>query len=314
MKNLLLLHNGNLAVKEWFYAQYPTHQIMPCFTVDWPVNKIESIKNSNNIICDITSADDINYLDLLLLKKYFHIVKVVSSHNCDLANLEDTWDPTTYDYIQWLTATMLRMSIADEVIFYKHEPFLLPSTANGNIVFSPGRCGTHVLMEIANVPKYYHHNNNLLLGNRFNELVDSANLYSILRRDLFKFTVSKSVMIGMNRAMLTTVENLEQNKKIINEYNPIDVPEEMFINEIIGVANFLDILIGLQILWQKQISFCYLEDLSHHFSNLKILKNPYRTEDIVKNYVEAVNFGIKYQPLYDQLLKQANSIFKLAQF
>jgi hypothetical protein len=90
----------------------------------------------------------------------------------------------------------------------------------------------------------------------------------------------------------------------------LTITVEEFEQEFNTVATFLDILIGCKLVWQKDISFYYLEDLSSHFNNLKIFKNPYTDTDIVKNYIEAVELGKEYQEWYDYLIKQTNSLFK----
>jgi len=318
MKNILLLHNGNIAVKEWYYKQYPTHTVMPCFTVEWPdinQSKLNFLTVNNNIICDITSADQISYVELCKLKDQFHIVKILSTYENDLNNLEDTWDKNTYDYNQWLIASMNRLAVADQIIFYNNQSFSLPSTKKHELIFSPGRCGTHVLREVINVRNFYHHHDSrhldhLVSSNTFTKLTETARLFAILRKNFFKFTISRFAISALGSVMLSQADTIEQNKKIIKQPTPGKISADVFENEFNVVATFLDNLIGLKLLWQKDIVLYYLEDLSSHFNNIKSLKNPYEAQDIVKNYNEAVEFGNKYQSWYNCLLERANLIFE----
>jgi len=306
MKNILLLHNGNSAVKEWFYKKYPTHTVMPCFTVDWPnitQNKIDFLASSNNIICDITSADQISYIDLCKLNKHFYIVKVLSTHANDLNNLEDTWDKNTYDYNQWIRALLLRLSVADDVFFYDNQPFVLPSAQINQLIFSPGRCGTHVLKEIVGVTEHQHHDHDqknwedLIL-----KLVNTSKLFAILRKNFLKFVISRFAIKTTGKVMLSqSIDEFEKNKQIVEQSSPLTITVEEFEQEFNTVATFLDILIGCKLVWQKDVAFYYLEDLLSHFNDLKILKNPYTDTDIVKNYTEAVELGTEYQEWYSIL-------------
>jgi len=285
---------------------------MPCFTVEWPgitQSKIDFLKSNNNIICDITSADQISYIDLCKLKKHFYIVKVLSTHADDLDNLEDTWNKNTYDYNQWTRALLSRLSITDDILFYDNRTFFLPSEQINQIVFSPGRCGTHVLKEIIGVTDHYHHEQWLV-----NEVINASRLFVILRKNFFKFVMSKFAIKATGKIMLSqSIDDFEKNKQIVEQSSPLTITVEEFDQEFNTVATFLDIVIGCKLVWQKDISLYYLENLSLHFDNLKILKNPYVDTDIVKNYTEAVELGKEYQEWYDLLIRQTNSLVKLAQ-
>ena len=315
MKNILLLHNGNSAVKEWFYKKYPTHAVMPCFTVEWPdiQSKINFLTSNNNIICDLTSADHISYVDLCRLKKHFYVVKVLSTHADDLTNLEDIWNKNTYDYNQWIQAMLYRLSVADDVFFYGDRTFVLPSKQINRLVFSPGRCGTHVLKEITGVTDHCH-NDQGPCTDLITKLSATAKLFAILRKNFFKFVISRMAVKTTGKTMLSrSISELEKNKQIVKELSPITITVEDFEQQFHSVAAFLDILIACKLVWQKDISFYYLEDLSWHFNNLKIFKNPYTDTDIVENYIQAVELGNEYQEWYDLLIKQTNSHFKSAQ-
>lgn len=305
MPNILLLHNGNAKAKEWGYSLYPDHQIMPCYTVDWPEDKVNFIAQQNNIICDITSADSINYTELCLLKKDFFIIKILTLYQHDLDNLEDVWDKNIYSYEQWRSASMCRLSVADQIMFYNNLPFTLNSNQQGEMIFSPGRCGSHVLQEIINVKDIYHHDQSLTTEG-FDILVNSNKLFSILRKNFFKTVISRFGITTLGQVMLSNKNNIEQNKNVVKQCTPVNIGEETFIAEFNTIATFLDQLLGFKILWNKDISLFYLEELSPHFNKLKILKNPYEASDIISNYEQALEFGEKYQKLYNLLLKIAN--------
>lgn len=311
-KNILLLHNGNSAVKEWFYKKFPTYKIMPCFSVEWndiPNSKIEFIRNNNNIICDLTSADQIGYMDLCRLKNHFHIVKVLSTYANDLSNLEDTWNKQTYDYDQWMRSSLLRLVVADDIFFYEDRVFLLPSRQIDKLVFSPGRCGTHVLKEITGVTDHCHHSEGIN-KDLIAKLSNASTLFVILRKNFLKFIVSRfgAKTLGITMLSLNS-KTFESNKQIVKDSAPLIITAEYFMKEFNTVATFLDILIGCKFLWQKDINFCYLEDLSHYFYNLKISKNPYTDTDIIQNYNQAVQLSKDYQEWYDLLLAKTNFLF-----
>jgi hypothetical protein len=286
---------------------------MPCFTVEWPditQSKIDFLTSNNNIICDITSADQISYVDLCKLKKHFYIVKVLSTHVDDLTNLEDTWNKNTYDYNQWIQAMLCRLSVADDIFFYDDRTFVLPSKQINKLIFSPGRCGTHVLKEITGVTDHFHHEHGISKA-AITKLTNTSKLFAILRKNFFKFVISMFAIKTTGKTMLSrSISEFEKNKQIVKESSPLTITVEEFEQEFNTVATFLDILIGCKLVWQKDISFYYLEDLSSHFNNLKIFKNPYTDTDIVKNYIEAVELGKEYQEWYDYLIKQTNSLFK----
>ena len=316
-KHILLLHNGNTAVKSWAYSQYPEHTVMPCFTVDWPSvtePKINFLKNCKNIICDITSADNIDYMDLCKLKDVFHIIKILSSHENDLDYLEDTWNKDTYDYTQWLQASLLRLCVADEVLYYNHITIPSIGSPTDPIIFTPGRCGTHVLREVAQISEFVHHNGNLISDPRFAKITNSSKIFSILRRNFFNFTLSQYATKVIGQTLITTSENLEKNKQIVDRFSPVDITEDEFVDRINSIAAFLDILLALHFLWKKEISLSYYEDLENYYDKIRVLKNPYTPKDLVKNYKDAVEFGVTYQVIYDQLFGLTNSVLKLAQF
>ena len=94
----------------------------------------------------------------------------------------------------------------------------------------------------------------------------------------------------------------------------MDITEDEFVDRINSIAAFLDILLALHFLWKKEISLSYYEDLENYYDKIRVLKNPYTPKDLVKNYKDAVEFGVTYQVIYDQLFGLTNSVLKLAQF
>ena len=141
-----------------------------------------------------------------------------------------------------------------------------------------------------------------------------SQIYSILRRDFFNFAVSQFTIKATGKTIITRADNLEENQKVIKQFDPVEITEDEFVERIESVAAFLDILLALHFIWGKNISYSYYEDLAEHYSKIKVLKNPYTPNDIVKNYNEALILGRQYQIIYDQLLGLANLIFELAQF
>ena len=203
--------------------------------------------------------------------------------------------------------------MADHIFYYNDEEFVLPSGNEEEIIFSPGRCGTHVLKEVVNVQNFCHHDGQFVTSPNLNKTIDSKKIFVIIRRNFFKFTISHFARNTVGKVMLTWASNFNENKKIIDQINSLTITENDFLHELNTISTFLDIILGFNFLWKKEISLCYFEDLSSHFDKVKIMKNPYDTKDIVDNYDQAIDLGNKYQPIYDSLLQQVNLIFKLAQ-
>jgi len=321
MNNILFLHNGNIQVKQWFWGQYPNHCAMPCLTVPWSVDgqqldsvaaKLAVLKTKSNLLFDLTTADPISNLDLAELKKYCTVIKVVSNVDSDIAHLEDVW--TDYDHSQWLRSSVCRLWAADHVIYYQTE-IKFESTSNKPIVFTPGRCGTHVLKSVTGIDKFMHHDHDVLFNSTFSELTSASTIFVVLRENYLKQCLGDSLMNYIGYAMISTVENWENNKAAAESIQPFVVAESEFVDSFDKLVNFLDVLYALKHFWQKEIAFTVFEFLKDHFDRIKTLKNPYSYEKIVANYDEVVAVNqTRYQPYYETLLAKLKADFGVRLF
>jgi len=321
MNNILYLHNGNTQVKQWFLDQYPSHCEMPCLTVPWTINgsqlndfesKLELLKTRSNLLFDLVTADAISNLDLIELKKYCTVIKVISSLDNDLDNLEDIW--TEYNKDQWLRSVVCRLWCADQVMYYKTE-IKFASILCEPIVFTPGRCGTHVLKSVTGIDKFMHHDHDVLFNSNFIELANASKIFVVLRGNYLKQCLGDSLMKYIGYAMISTVENWEANKTIAENIQPFNVDESEFILSFDKLVNFLDILYALKYFWHKEIIFTVFEFFKDHFDRIATLKNPYSYEKIVANYAEVVAVNqLHYQPYYETLMAKLKADFGVKLF
>jgi hypothetical protein len=320
MNNILYLHNGNSAVKHWAEHRYSDYRVMPCVTDEWDIgnkkisllnDKLEFLKSNNNILFDLTSADTLSNFDLSKLATHCKILKICTTHNYDLANLEEVWKPESYNYTQWLQASMLRFWAADQIIHIKESTNLLQGTSGTPIVFTPGRCGTHVLMDILKLPTFLHHTSSLLGTELFTNLINAKEIFSVLRKSFINQVASDT--IGNKIAfVLSTNINISQNVEIFKNKN-LTITDQEINDSFDKLTSYADILIGLKILWNKKINFCYFEDLSSYFNSISFLKNPYDAKKIITNYNEIEDLILKnYQPAYQKMVNRIDQLFGLS--
>jgi hypothetical protein len=131
----LLLHNGNQLVKSWaakFYNCTPTL----CLVDPWPdasdLQQKYQLASKISICTDLTVADIFDIRDLFKAKQSLEIVKVITSYESDIANLEPVWH-SGFDQKQWLISTFARLSSADRVVFL--QPVSLKSLETENTAF-----------------------------------------------------------------------------------------------------------------------------------------------------------------------------------
>jgi hypothetical protein len=321
MNNILYLHNGNIAVKKWAERKNLTHKVMPCVTDEWNIDnkkissiddKIEFLKSNNNIIFDLSSADILSNVDLYRLSVYCKVLKIFTTYTYDLDNLEEVWLPESYTYDQWITASINRVWAADQIIYFKESVNLLADTSVKQLVFTPGRCGTHVLKSIINISEHYHHDKvSQSDPTIFTNLTNSMEIFSVLRKSFVNQVTSDAIAFKI-KLVLVSKDNTEEetqrkfNKKAeIFKNKNLTLTEQDIQDSFDKIANYADMLISLKILWNKKIKFCYYEDLSDYFDSVNYIKNPYDAKTIITNYNEIKDVVLKeYQPAYQRIMNR----------
>jgi hypothetical protein len=319
MSNILYLHNGNTAVKTWFERKYSTYKIMPCVADEWDIgnkiissldDKIEFLKSNNNILFDLSSADILSNFDLYRLSVHCKVLKIFTTYTYDVANLEEVWMPGSYDHNQWITASMMRVWASDQVIHFKESINFSADTSAKPIVFTPGRCGTHVLTSIVNIPDYYHHTVLFQSGTEiFDILTSSKEIFAVLRKSFANQVTSdaialkiKLIVVAKGNTKEETQHRLSEKAEIFKNKNFI-LTEQDIQHSFDKIASYADMLISLKMLWNKKIKFCYYEDQSDYFDSIKYVKNPYDANTIITNFKE-INAVVseEYQPAYQRIM------------
>ncbi len=308
--SFLLLHNGNLLVKPWASKFYNCTQ-MVCLNDPWPnatnLQQKYQLASTTSICTDLTTADVFDIKELFNAKQSLQIVKVITAYENDLANLEPVWGDN-YSKEQWLISTFSRLSCADQVVFL--QPVVLSCLQSGpDIIFTPGRSGTHVLKGITNVHNYLHHDDNLLISNKLTELVNAKKIISVLRKKFIDQVCSDA--IGQKYGIIVSNRhNIDKNCQITSKWKPIKLSTTNYQLTLEKICNYVDVLLGLKMLYNKHVEFSLLDNLQEHFDNIFFVKNPYRSQDIISNYSEAVDVcEQEYQPIYDQIITILQRVF-----
>lgn len=306
----LLLHNGNQLVKPWateFYNCTP----MVCLNDPWPTatklqEKYQLVRDTS-ICTDLTTADAFDIKELSDAKQHLEVVKVITSYESDIANLEPVWNDR-YDQQQWLVSTFSRLSLADRVVFL--QPVVLKCFHNEPpVIFTPGRSGTHVLKNVARVHDYLHHHDNLLERKEFSRIVNSERILSVLRKRFVDQVISDAISKKYG-VMVTTNDTLEEHRRYVSTWEPLMLTDSDYKSSLEKICSYVDLLLGLRMFYHKQIEFSLLEDLRAHFDKIDYVKNPYRSQDVISNYFEAVNdCDQRYQPAYNQIINKLQCFF-----
>ena len=183
--NICVIHNGNLNFLKSVQDKYVL-QKYPCFVADWDTGKtinqkLSFLKNSK-IIFDISTADNIDYEVLMEIKKTTSIIKLLTPYEVDALDVSAIWKNTLTKELYYF-ATSKYMTFSDEIISY------LPKiTGNCPIIFSPGRCGTHILKSILRKDfpniKHMHHDVNISF------FLDKK-IFIIIRKNIRDYILSK---------------------------------------------------------------------------------------------------------------------------
>ena len=315
--NSLILHNGNQLVKPWISSKLKNLEIMPCIADPWIVNgntlpdfdsRIQYSRHNANVCTDLTCADNVPTLMLAELKETFNVVKVVSDYNLDIANLDPAWDSTQYNQMQWLTASLYRLAVSDELVFWTRPN--LPSTQTvPPMIFTTGRSGTHVLKEVLNIKHFCHHDNNVITDYRFQQLIAAEFIGSVARKSFLKYLLSVEIA-KQHRLIITTTDSLQEVQQEIKLWQPIHIDKNACNRALDIFVNYADLLLALFYFYNKTINFSLLEDLSDYYDSIAVVKNPYHAPDLCANYDWVAELCEKtYQPIYENILKKLQLLF-----
>lgn len=319
----LILHNGNKLVKDWAAQQLPDCVQLPCVVDPWIINgiryctideKLTALVPGVHYCTDLTVADSISYTDLAKLKSKFEFVKIVSSYEFDIDHLEPQWTQETYTQQQWLRCLISNLAFSDKLIFW--DPVRLEAGNNPNrAMFDPGHCGNHVLMSILGMnpgdhKQLIHHDHDLIGRPMFSFLLNTGNIFSIVRKNILGQVLS-DLVTDVYGPLVTTLENLEQHKQIVAQWKPIECRQQDFDASLAKVAGFADIALGLRYFYNKDIKLFFMERmLAEHSSKIKYLKNPYHYPEIISNYTEIVEkYNQQYQSVYNIVVSKLESVF-----
>jgi hypothetical protein len=299
----LLLHNGNQLVKPWASTFYKSSSRL-CLVDHWPdaIDLSQKYQQAvdQNICTDLTTADVFDTKELFAAAHNFEVVKVITSYENDLANLEPVWN-NGYSKSQWLHSSFFRLIFADKIVF--QQPVVLECLeTEPAIVFTPGRSGTHVLRDITGVTNCLHNIDDLLMQDQFSTVVNAKKILSILRKKFIDQVVSGAVAERYG-IMLTTKNNFNENQEQVSSWSEITLSDSDYRNTLSSICNYADLLLGLKIFYNKKIEFSFLEDLHAHFDKISHVKNPYSAQQIISNYQEAVDTCQQdYQPIYNRII------------
>ena len=284
---------------------------MVCLSDSWPnttnLQQKYQLASTTSICTDLTTADVFDIKELFNAKQSLEIVKVITTYENDLKNLEPVWQHN-YSKEQWLISTFSRLSCADQVVF--QQPVILPCLQTGpDIIFTPGRSGTHVLRGITEVHDYLHHNDNLLLSDRFTTLIDTKKIISVLRKRFIDQVCSDA--IGRTYGIVVSNKhNIVKNQQLTSKWKPIKLSTTDYQLTLEKICSYVDVLLDLKMFYNKHVEFSLLDNLQEHFDNIFFVKNPYRSQDIISNYSEAVAVcEQEYQPIYNQIITTLQRVF-----
>lgn len=215
-----------------------------------------------------------------------------------------------YCSTQWLISLFNNLTVTDETFFLNEIP-LMGTTTQPEIVFTPGRCGTHVVKEICQANEYMHHNGQLLEDTeRFQRLTNAKLIISVLRRKFVDLVASQAIFKKNNFCMLTKKTNFDKNKAIVTQWKPLELTHDDIDQLFQNLIGYTDLLIGLNLFYHKKIQFSLLENLGHWFDTIEYIKNPYTHRDQIANYDQVVDICTRiYQPVYDQILDKIQKQF-----
>lgn len=319
----IIIHNGNFQIKPWLARRWSV-DCLPNISDHWKFSncdldsvheRVQYMKKHGTCVSDVTIADQIPLEYLLALTDDIKFIKVASSYQGDRSNLDASWNINDYDESQWYNALIYGLSFCHEFLWW--DQFSLTSVNDQPpIVFTPGRCGTHLLLNILNLrsDQYLHHTHNTINTEKFQKLTGASTIYAILRKNFLQQTLSDLVAKKTEQYMLTTASTLERNRNLLAQLAPIKFNTNDCISSFKKTQAYVDILLGLKYYYNKKIVFTFYEDLQHHYARTTYVKNPWNSETLVENYQLAQIQCNYYQKSYDHIINNVKSVLGASLF
>lgn len=252
---------------------------------------------------DIQQIDDWHNLPNDIKNQCLAILKL------DLDQALSNSGPDLYNWSTWLQATFYGLSLANEIVFLD-RPNIDIDNSGQPLVFTPGRCGTHVLLDITKSTSFIHHGGQLIDSpQRWQKLLRASKIFSILRRS-FIDQVCSDAIASRYGPVLTTESTLSLVQSSVQQWKCFRVTDEDIRSSLNKIRTYADVLLGLDVCFRKTIEFSFLEDLSHHYDKIQHRKNPYTHQNLIVNYDELEIKCLQiYQMMYDEITQRVSNRF-----
>lgn len=302
-KPIAIIHNGNTSVISRLLLNNSLNICnVPGSTFEEKSQYLLDKKSS----CNFSAADLENATqqhDLYDIANNFYIIKAITSYDNDIKHLDDCWRIQDYTKEQYMHSLSYGLTYSDKILILDNIDIQFQNNRK-NYIFSPGRSGSHLLLNQPFIDNSYtvvHHNLENKKLQRFDDIFNAAKLRSVIRKCLFDQITSEFMMIILGGTLLTTTKNYNDNVKIINNTTPAELDLNFCKDVFFNIISFTDWFLLLKLLLKKDITLSYFEDLSKDTG--RWVKNPYNKSDLITNYSDIQSYvEINLQPLYTELL------------
>jgi hypothetical protein len=266
------------------------------------------------LVSDYNHIKEAKWPDLRQVADWYNLPHDIKNKCFAILNID--WDsafsetaPDQYNLSIWLEAIFYGLSLADEIVVLNAVD-LNNQDSDEPIVFTPGRCGTHVLLDITESTSFIHHGEQIIHSpDRWQKLVRASKIFSILRRS-FIDQVCSDAIASRYGVVLTTESTLSSVQSSVQQWTCFRVTDEDIRSSLKKIRTYVDVLIGLNICFGKTIQFSFLEDLSHHFDKIQHRKNPYINQNLIVNYDELeIKCSQIYQTMYNEITQRVLNRF-----
>lgn len=208
---------------------------------------------------------------------------------------------TVYNEHHWLESLFYGLSLSDQIL-NQDTVTIETSSDDGPIIFTPGRCGTHVVKDITGVEKFLHHDLDTIHKDVWKQISQSKKIVSVMRRHFVKQVFSDAIASRYG-IMITRSQDLKKSQETVDSWHMFEITNTDIIRSLKKLVTFADRLLGLHLFYNKPIEFSTLENLKDHYDQIDVKKNPYRYQDLISNYQWVVDTcDARYQPFYDGIV------------
>mgnify|MGYP000580066219 CR=1 FL=1 len=312
----LFLHNGNTSILSRLNEVENIHlSDVPGSDIGAKADYLEQKgKSTNCCIADLKNNGPTDFLidiDLTNISKNFYIKKIITSFSDDLRNLDPCWTVKKYNENQYLQALAYGLASSNEIIFLDKVNQQYRSEKGKTYIFSPGRCGSHLLLNQEFVPKTtkitHHYQTDQKTLRNIDLLTNAEEIFTVLRYSVFDQITSDFLHEEIFReAIVTTKENYNDIVKKVEQAKPQTIELEFCTKIFYRLLHFLDWYFLFSNVIQKKINLYFYEELStlpkHNYT---YIKNPYSKKELISNYDEIEDYSARFlQPLYDKLIQK----------